>query len=624
MPQSISLRRRCARHEGGFEFGLPSKIRTKIFLKDYIANELAAFLAEAKAGAATAIIRCAFGMLARKRVAKRRKLLLRIEAAAAELPSSARLVNMHSELSLLDKSIADRALAAAISARCAQLKAKPDRCEIDLLARFVEEQKDTWLAVALSPVRVQITALVAGFLVDDAEAALAVAVAKRDEAQINTALTAGEALGVASAHVAAAKQLLTELAFLKLVEQAAASNELGALEAMLKEASSLGLDAAREIAHAQSVKAALLLQHAAAEHAAAEQAEEEARIRAKAVQALLAPSKSVRDFGQVETLPKESLAARRPEAKHALHNPSEPTPPEDLRPRSTDTPVNALPQEDSVKQAEQNAGPKEQDSATEPKEKPGENDGLTAPKAASGVAQAKPAGTPPFLLVGLLQFTSKVWEAEGKPGEYFSFSTDAIEQLEAAYQTGSETAQVESKAAIYRVDFPKSDAWSQSRLTQPAGKVRPVRRRVMLDITALEAWLENNSSFEAQVTGHLTELDKRQQDQRELATLKSELQEMRTELAATQWQATCYQRIMRERPQQKMKADEHQERMEKLAEKYAADVQVLGLQHSSNVTEFMRRQRTMDELLEQVSFACSPCSMTLFILFWRDGVLSGE
>ena len=276
---------------------------TKIFLKDFVANELAALLAEAKKGAATTVIRCAFGMLARRRVAKRSRLLSRIEEAAAQLPSSAQLVGVHAELRALDASIADRALAKAMAARWAQLKAKKDRREIDLLARFVEAQRDTWPAAALATVSAEIGALVAGFAVDDAKAALAAAVAQRDEAQIKSALAAGEALGFAAADVAAAKQALAELAFLKRVEQAAASKELGVLEAVLKEASSLGLDAAAEVVHAQSVKAALLQQQTA------DQAAEEARIQSEAAQEKAAQVKAAQEKAAQEKAAQEKAEA---------------------------------------------------------------------------------------------------------------------------------------------------------------------------------------------------------------------------------------------------------------------------------------------------------------------------
>ena len=305
---------RCARHQGGFELGL-----TKIFLKDFVANELAALLAEAKKGAATTVIRCAFGMLARRRVAKRSRLLSQIEEAAAQLPSSAQLVGVHAELRALDASIADRALAKAMAARWAQLKAKKDRREIDLLARFVEAQRDTWPAAALATVSAEIGALVAGFAVDDAKAALAAAVAQRDEAQIKSALAAGEALGFAAADVAAAKQALAELAFLKRVEQAAASKELGVLEAVLKEASSLGLDAAAEVVHAQSVKAALLQQQTA------DQAAAEARVQSEAAQVKAAQEKAAAAAAAaVVVAPAVEETAATPPRKISLTRPATP------------------------------------------------------------------------------------------------------------------------------------------------------------------------------------------------------------------------------------------------------------------------------------------------------------
>jgi hypothetical protein len=268
-------------------------------LKDYIANELAGHLAEAK-GAAGTVIRCAFGLLARRRVAKRRTLLLRMQEAVAELPSGTQLVGVHSELRALDEPIANRALGAAMSARWAQLKAKKDRREVDLFARFVEAQNGTWPAAVLAPVTAEIRALVAGFAVDDAKAAIVAAVAKRDEAEIKTALAAGEALGLAAVDIAAAKEMLTELAFLKRVEQAAASKELGTLEAVLAEASSLGLNAAAEVVNAQAAKAALLSQKEAAEEATKSKAAQE-----KAAQEKAAQEKAAQEAETVSTPPRK-------------------------------------------------------------------------------------------------------------------------------------------------------------------------------------------------------------------------------------------------------------------------------------------------------------------------------
>ena len=243
-------------------------------MKDYIANELAGHLAEAK-GAAGTVIRCAFGLLARRRVVKRRALLLRMQEAVAELPSGAQLVGVYSELQALDEPVANRALGAAMSARWAQLKAKKDRREVDLFARFMEAQNGTWPAAVLAPVTAEMSALVAVFAVDDAKAAIAAAAAKRDEAQIKSAIAAGEELGLAAVDVAAAKDMLTELANLMRVEQDAASKEFGTLEAVMAEASSLELNAAAEVVNAQNSKAVLLSPKAAAEEATKSKAAQE-------------------------------------------------------------------------------------------------------------------------------------------------------------------------------------------------------------------------------------------------------------------------------------------------------------------------------------------------------------
>jgi hypothetical protein len=210
----------------------------------------------------------------------------------------------------------------------------------------------------------------------------------------------------------------------------------------------------------------------------------------------------------------------------------------------------------------------------------------------------------------LLSAVLPTWEVLTDDG-WIVYSSRVNTELEMAYQNGSDVAEIRSQGIKYRLSFPRHNqsnpgAWSQYRLTAPVGKVRLIRRRVVLDVTLLESMPQASGAHQL-----LLDIAVQQQQCQEIENLreerdalKLEMEEIKLELPRARHEANCYRLIMRERQQIRQRHADERKEWERLADKYAGDIKTLGQQHTANLQEYIARQKSLEELVEQERQRC--------------------